>query len=223
MTEFEKKLIVLLKDNARYSLKELATMTDSDEKNQAILQGDAWTNSPYLWEPISEDLSNGWDLEFYSNEESEIDNSYSWVVEKFNEFIYFLNNFRGEDFKNGISNYVNVDRCIDVLLFTSVAQAGDNFAKNILWITYDGGNTWQPSVYDLDGTWGSKWDGSILYDSMTYLDLSVEYGNQLFRQLFRNFHDEIVERYKELRADVLSDENILNAFETFFDGISETC
>jgi len=35
MTEFEKKLIVLLKDNARYSLKELATMTDSDEKTVA--------------------------------------------------------------------------------------------------------------------------------------------------------------------------------------------
>lgn len=35
MTEFEKKLIALLKDNARYTYKELAAMTNSDEKTVA--------------------------------------------------------------------------------------------------------------------------------------------------------------------------------------------
>ena len=194
----------------------LFDMKDSDEKNQAILQCKSWSDSVFLKEPIADDFSNGWELEFYSNEESEIDNSSSWVVEKFNQFIYFLNNNNGDNFKNGISNYVNVDRCIDVLIYTAVIQGSDNLAKNILWITYDGGNTWQPSVYDLDSTWGCRWDGELFQNTNAYIDLSQSIGNMLFVRLYDNYHDKIVERYKELRSSILSDKNIINAFESFF-------
>ena len=200
-------------------------MEEGDEKNQAILQAQDGTGSTMLCEPIADDFSNGWDLEFYSNEDSKIDNSSEWVVTKFNEFMNFLlENESGESFKAGIGNYVNVERCIDVFLYTAVIQGMDNQLNNILYITYDGGNTWQPSVYDLDSTWGGyAWGNKILYAAPTVLDLSSAFGNVLFVRLFNYYYDEIKARYKELRAGILSNENIIQSFESFYSTIPDVC
>lgn len=192
-------------------------MSDSDEKNQAILMGDDWTFSTKLCEPINEDFSNGWDLEFYSNEESKIDNDSKWIVDSFNSMMAFLSDNDGQSFKDGIGNYINVERSIDAMLYTYLLCAQDNVSKNILWITYDG-IIWQPSVYDMDDTWGMVWNGIDWYshDAMLF---SKHDQNLLWTRLFDNYVEEIAERWQELRKDILTTANVENAFSKFFDEI----
>lgn len=69
-------------------------------------------------------------------------------------------------------------------------------------ITYDG-KVWHPSLYDMDSTCGLFWQSN------------------LWSKFEQAFGDEIYARYVELRANELSDENIIAEFEYFIDGIGQ--
>ena len=202
-------------------------MDDSDLKNQAILMAVDWTSSvAFRSEMANNKISSGWELEFASNEESLVDNDTSWVAISMNNLIRFVMENDGEAFKQGISEYADVDKCIDSMLFTFVMCADDNISKNILWATYDG-KVWFSSVYDMDGTWGMKWNGSIEFTENTHKISNLGNGgadagrshanyNLLWEKIYINFYDRVVARYIELRQSALSYENIANRFEAFF-------
>lgn len=188
-------------------------MNDESIK-QALLFGDNWDSSPALSSEIANVnnvAASGWDLEYCSTEDNK-EIGTAWVGESMNNFIRFLLNNDGENFKNGISDYTDVDRAIDALIYTFFIHACDNTSKNIIWASYDGVK-WIPSVYDLDGTWGMVWDGSFTYSPN---DFTPGGGNLLFQRLFANYREAITARYLELREDILSEANIINTFEAFF-------
>ena len=202
-------------------------MKDSDEKNQAILMGEHWNTSVALNALINRNNmgSSGWELEFASNEESLIDNDTTWVIDSMNRVIDFVMNNDGKKFVDGIDDYVDVDKCIDSMIYTFFICAGDNTSKNILWVTYDG-KIWFSSVYDMDGTWGLKWNGSVEFTENSYLisglkdKVNSEY-NLLWEKLYIYCFDRVVARYKELRQGPLSIANISNRFMDFFSKIPE--
>ncbi len=196
-------------------------MKDSDEKNQAIVMGDQWGKSVAMKEPITNitknwTYSNFWELEFASNEESTIDNSTDWVAHSLNNLINFVINNDGQDFIDGISQYADVDKCIDSMIYTFFICADDNVSKNVLWVTYDGTH-WFSSMYDMDGTWGLKWNGQIAFNENHLLinNLNIENYNLMWQKLYKNFYTRIVERYLEMRQGPLSYENIEKRFTEF--------
>lgn len=194
----------------------LLGMDDSEEKDQAILVAADWSEATALRTTMSIG-ADGWELEFYSNEESQIDNDPSWVAESFNDMITFVIENDGQDFIDGISQYVDVDKCIDSMIHTVVIYGRDNLSKNVLWATFDG-TVWFSSVYDMDGTWGAKWDGTVFYlpEWLMFDELATfEPVNLLWSKLYQNFYDRIAERYAQLRQGPLSMENITARFETF--------
>jgi len=208
-------------------------MKDSDEKNQAIVMAVTWNLDVAMRKEISYDKngsswtgSSGWELEYASNEDSLVDNNTTWVADSFNELIKFVMNNNGEDFKNGIHNYADVDKCIDSMLYTFFICADDNISKNILWATYDGTH-WFSSVYDMDGTWGMQWNGNMTFkDANTHLiNVLASHDNYkynlLWEKLYLNFYDQIVARYLELRESVYTMEHITERFEAFFSQIPE--
>ena len=202
-------------------------MKDSDEKNQAIVMGDQWGNSVAMKEPITNITKNWtyssyWELEFASNEDSLIDNSTDWVAHSLNNLINFVINNDGQDFIDGISQYADVDKCIDSMIYTFFICADDNVSKNVLWVTYDGTH-WFSSVYDMDGTWGLRWNGQVAFDENHLLinNLSIANYNLMWQKLYKNFYARIVERYLEMRKGPLSYENIEKRFTEFFDKIPE--
>ena len=189
-------------------------MGDNENLYEAMLMADDWTTSVSLKEHLKYDFSNGFELEYCSTEDNE-EIGTSWVVESFNKMIDFVNNNDSLDFIRGINDYVDVDRAIDSMLYTSFIHANDNVAKNILWLTYDG-VTWIPSMYDMDGTWGLYWDGSIIDYSELWLGV---YWNQLWKKIFDNMSNRIKNRWIELREGPLSYDNIVNKFSEFIDAI----
>ena len=202
------------KDKWLFDMDDYDPDEDTEIRKEAILMADTWTNSTFLKETINSDfISSGWELEFCSTEGTDIGTK--WVTESFNKFINFLKNNDGEDLKSGLSNYVDIDRAIDCLIYTNLLYARDNVAKNILWVTYDGVK-WIPSMYDMDGTWGLMYDGSM-YDEYSQSLI----GHLLNEKLFKNYKIEIKNRYSELRSEVLSLSNITSTFESFFELIPE--
>lgn len=191
-------------------------MTDSDEKNQAILMSKGFESSNYLKVPISEeDLANGkWEIEYHSNEDSDIDDSSDWVIDSFNNMVNFLIDNDGQDFNDGVEEYLNIDRCIDAMLYTFAISGEDNFANNMLWITYDG-KIWQLSMYDMDGTWGIASGGASFrpIDNVSFVNHKDH--TLIFKRLLENYKEEVIARWQELRASVLSEENMINEFTEF--------
>lgn len=184
---------------------------------QAMLMADAWGGATDLDKTMNSDYtSSNFELEFCSTEDTIGD---SWVVESFNNMITFINSNDGEDFKHGIGNYVNVGHTIDSMIYTWLIAAEDNTAKNILWATYDGVH-WFSSMYDMDGTWGLRYNGSQWLNSGFFLSANPSNApfmrNNLWKKIYANFKDEVVARYFELRKSVLSINNIENVFSSFF-------
>ncbi len=207
-------------------------MKDSDEKNQAIVMAITWNDevamrTEFFYNPSSNWTgSSGWELEYASNEDSTVDNNTTWVADSLTQLIRFVLNNDGEDFKNGIHNYLDLDKTIDSMLYTFFICAGDNISKNILWATFDGVH-WFSSVYDMDGTWGMQWDGSLSFKNAESHLINVLASNNnsnynlLWEKIYLNFYDKIVERYWELRQSVLTIEHITERFEAFFNLIPD--
>ena len=206
-------------------------MSHSDEKNQAIFMTNTW-NYPVSFREIS---TNGFELEYASNEESLIDNDTQWAYDSMLDLIRFTLNSSDEEFVNRVHEYADVDKCIDSMIYTFFICADDNTSKNILWVTLDG-KVWFSSMYDMDGTWGMRWNGNIEFDANTYPISSLVDGkgfpperegkqwvmNLLWERIYIHFFDRVCERYAELRDEgILSLDNISAHFIAFFDSIPE--
>ena len=101
-------------------------------------------------------------------------------------------------------------------IMMNYAWMRDNTGKNLLLATYDG-NVWYPTLYDLDTTWGTVYDGTYLYN---YKSGSISYnGSLLWSRLEKLFKKEIAERYFELRSTILSPDNIISEFNNFANSI----
>lgn len=185
---------------------------DDEDLYEALVMADDWHMSTSLNEPVADDFeSTRWELEYCSTEDTE---GTKWVVDSLNEMIYFLNNYKGEDFAERLRYYVNVERAIDCMIHTTVINGLDNTSKNIIWVTYDG-IQWMPCVYDMDSTWGIWWHGKEYYSVKDYSIETMMNGNVLWRKLFQYYKDDIIQRYFELRETVYSVDNIKKQFGDF--------
>lgn len=147
------------------------------------------------------------------------------IVTSFNAFQNFVINSTDEQFKANLENYVYVDSLIDYYIFQYAICGLDAMGKNQLFATYDG-TKWIATSYDMDSTFGLYWNGQK-YVSATYR-MQEDYEsckngnpNKLYVRLEKLFINEIKARYKQLRADILSYNNIVNTFEPFMDIIGK--
>ena len=109
--------------------------------------------------------------------------------------------------KSKIQSFFDVDSLIDYLIFSDVVTNTDGFRKNWQWVTYNG-IKWAVCPYDLDGIFG--WNGwSEQSPAMSRLgdDLQLPTG-----WVIKYFEKELCDRYRELRANILTAKNILTIF-----------
>ena len=180
-----------------------------DKKPNSILMAKEWSKSCFLQEEINENFSNGWEVEYCGNDDT---NSLR------NNFNKVINEIKNNDF-----SHIYVDRAIDSMLYTMLIGARDNYSKNILWASFDGSN-FLPSVYDLDATWGINWDGKSFSKYNEYLinDILSSWNcNELWKKLFQNYPLKIVSSYFSLREEPLKLDNILNKYNSFINSIDK--
>ena len=146
------------------------------------------------------------------------------ILTRWNEAIFFVMNSSDTEFISGIGAYFDVDSLIDYYLFGLASCGLDAFAKNQLYLTYDG-QKWYASMYDMDSTWGLYWDGQRFVPSSTARTSFEDYcssqssghGNLLYIRLEQLFMDAIQSRWEELKSNVLSIDRIIVQFERFTD------
>ena len=180
---------------------------DSDNPNHIVIGGEGW-DPANLFNAMPD--FETWAVEV--GEESEE------TLEKMNRLFDFVINSSDEAFKENFGEYLNLDSALNYYIMADLAYMEDNLGKNMLIATYDG-MEWYLSLYDLDTTWGTTWDGKSLYN---YEDSTLHLArNNLFARMEKAFSKELAERYFALREDILSNENIMKEFYAFEDQIPD--
>lgn len=182
---------------------------DMDDKNEnhIVMVAEELTNMTTFKENATYDY---WSCEVgTANQET---------LAKFNRFTNFIMNSTDEEFKNNIDDYLNVDATINYYVILQTFYISDNIGKNLVLITYDG-KIWYPTLYDLDASFGTQFNGrkEFEYDQLIDMDISI-----LFKRLRENFSNEIADRYFELRSDILTEQNIYNQIDSFYNLIPKT-
>ena len=147
-------------------------------------------------------------------------------------FIKFVAGSSDTDFVANAENYFDVQSVIDYDIFARIFCIVDNLCRNQIFFTYDGAK-WYEGVWDLDAVLGlpPTTRGFFSYDTefqsgyIAYKDYSVT--NMLYQRVENLFMDRFKARYNELRADILSNEGILDIYEKLtnviktYDGLLE--
>ena len=140
------------------------------------------------------------------------------------KFLTFINTSSDEDFKAKLSDYLDVNSIINVLLFGTWSHEWDFYNKSILFLTWNAGKSYFAIPYDLDSTWNMFWNGSSIDDNLT--DLSWINGsnnqNKLLHRLYDNFKPEIKAQWEKLRSGVWQTDKALDAFKQYIDSIPES-
>ena len=173
---------------------------DDNNPNHIIMVGEKYSTAT----TFKEVNIDGWN--------NQLDDNSPTVQQKMLRLINFVVNSTDQEFKENIEDYINLDATLNYYVLCHTLNIADNNAKNLIFVTYDG-KIWYPTLYDLDTTFGSYYHGLELYPT----DYSLQMNhNRLFERLSILFKKEIEQRYKELRQNILLEENIINEIDKVY-------
>lgn len=176
---------------------------DNKNKNHIIMVAEEYTQ-----ETLFKNLAIGkW--------ENELGDNSLETQKKFLRLSDFIINSTDEEFKKQFNQYLNLDSALNYYVLCNVLNIADNVAKNVIFVTYDG-KVWYPTLYDLDTSFGTYYNGQNLYESNYIVPLE---NNTFFYRFNQLFSKEIADRYFELRKNILSEENIINEIDKFYSQI----
>lgn len=149
----------------------------------------------------------GWTLETGEENQENLD--------KLNRAISFVVNSTDKEFKENFHEYFDLDATLNYYVISEALLLSDNFAKNMMLITYDG-KVWYPVLYDLDSSFAVNSYGNTIYgnDVSAWLERS-----NFFKRFSEVFSNEIAERYFEFRQDILTQENLNKELDDFIKSI----
>lgn len=153
-------------------------------------------------------LTDDFDLEYVSDEENS-----DWVLTSLNNLIGAVINSDGTDLDTTVAKFLDWHSAIDYLIFTVLLRGTDMFRKNYLLVTYDGVK-WFFSAYDMDSTYGMKWDGKG-FDSANGYPFLNDYNHRVMELIYTYKKDELLARYEEIRNTVMSEDNVYQKFTNF--------
>ncbi|MGN0086508.1 MAG: CotH kinase family protein [Alloprevotella sp.] len=173
-----------------------------------------------------------YEIKYPDYEEEKIDWGPLWNA------VNFVATSGDNQFDAQLQTYFDLDNVTDYYLFIELLLATDNHGKNMFFYNYDqlNDNTDYRQMiglapWDLDGTWGRRWDGSSSITSAdqdfdTFL-WSYEHGNlTLFTRMLDSYslrwNDLLSERYAKLRGKEFQEEALIKRFTDYADLFSQS-
>lgn len=153
---------------------------------------------------------DGMELEYVTDESNS-----DWVKTSLNRLINACVNSWGGDLDTTVAQYLDWGNAIDYYIHNIIIDGTDNVAKNYLFATFDG-TKWYFTPYDMDATYGNKWNGKYMNrpnTGVTFNSMATE--SRIFELIKRFKTNELKARYAALRADKLSEYKIAEEFENF--------
>lgn len=177
------------------------------KKTGFVFKASTWTEPVMFKEamPYFDNNSEEWEGWESKYPEADDDRPIDWSI--LYNFVKFVSTSSDEDFKDSISNLVDLDNLADYLIFINAVQAEDNSAKNTFFSIYDTSisKKFFYTVWDLDATLGRTWRGEIQTAPFYF---NGPNSNLLYRRLLQlnpgNFIGRIKAKWQELKNNQLA-------------------
>lgn len=130
-----------------------------------------------------------------------------------------IDNQSKETFETEVGKLADLDSFIDYCCFQALITGHDGIGKNYLLGAFDMGK-WFISAYDMDSTYGVHWDGRsyLGVDSRPTFKTNV-IDHKLLIGVKKYLPEKLKARYEQLRATVLSENNVQLVFYNFLGSI----
>lgn len=184
----------------------------NDKKKDNIALSDQQSPLSRFIQPFTPE--NLQEAEFEAKSPAKVDQS---VADKFNE-LYKLANASDDEYQVLESKYLDVPAAIDYLVFGAVINNIDGIIKNATYINKKN-SKWVIMPYDLDTSWDNKWDGTTLPLNSDFFAELKNSQNHLLITIYNHHQQDIINRYRELRTNVLSTAHVTKLFNQWFDEI----
>lgn len=125
-------------------------------------------------------------------------------------FVDFVLNSSDSDF-NGVWDKFNYQNYLDYFIFLNLTRAADNTGKNIYIAKYDSASPYFYVPWDLDGTFGLRWDGT--YMNITDDILTNGFMNRVIATNVGNYTADVNARWAELRQSILNTDYVIDRFQ----------
>ena len=189
---------------------------DDENAGHCLLQGvhnNEGDTSQNLAEEFRLASTSGWECEFPDS----LDQT---VATKFVSLISFVMNSTDDEFKAGLNDRLDVASAIDYYLFAWYCGCVDSLARNLGMATYDGGDKWYCTYWDLDSTFGLNPQGTAFKSPiMACPGDYADTNSLLWQRLVANFPDELNARLEELKETAFNTKYIINRYSEFFSTI----
>lgn len=153
------------------------------------------------------------------------ENNIEWARTSLNNLINACATSNGSNLDTTIATMLDWDSAIDYYIFISLIRGNDMVDKNYILATHDG-TKWFFSAYDMDCTYGLAFDGAKFFsatkdalDGQTWNMTQIAARHRLFELIKTYKLDALKARYAELRASVMSEDNVAFMFRNFAGGI----
>lgn len=184
---------------------------DEENENNIVIFGN--TPQPTAFQELETEEWNNYEVEFGEANEQ--------TLNKLNRLINFIKNSSDKEFVDDFEKYFNVDSVLNYYCLMKYAHLIDNVTRNIFLVTYDG-EVWYMISYDFDNSWGNEFnESSIITDHVNKHTTYYINKSPLWKRFEKLFAEEIKERYKELRKEILTKENVTNKMNEFYKLIPE--
>ncbi len=164
-----------------------------------------------------------YELQYPDYEEEAVDWEPMW------NGVNFVATSTQDEFDAKVKDYFDYPALRDYYLFIELMLATDNHGKNMFWYVYDKqsgkyGQKLGLTPWDLDGTWGGRWDGSTYICSPTQdFDTFIwnyEHGQlttyiKLAQSTTIDWAGDLKARYAELRKTYFSEQSLTNRFASY--------
>ena len=182
---------------------------DSKDEKQYTIEAEQHSKATAFKENITEFNEDVFDVEAGTKSEA--------ALKHIQDTIAFVKDSSDEEFRKKFGEYFDLDSTLDYIVCCFYFGAVDNLDKNMLLVTYDG-KKFYPSMYDLDTTYGTHFDGTEKdpYDT--------RYDNEdslLWNRFINIFSNEVAQRWFDLRKDIFTKEATMKEFRDFYNSIPE--
>ncbi len=136
------------------------------------------------------------------------------------EFVNFVVNEDSLGFYSEYPNKFDIENAVDYFIFLNLVRATDNYGKNIYLAKYTKDDVYFYVPWDLDGTFGTIWNGS--QENITNDILLNGFYKRLIRDNSPNgFIDKLAGKWNNFRNHILSEENLLGLLEENYNYLLE--
>lgn len=189
----------------RVDRKQLRLKAHNGNIRGELHKGISWGASTFSALPAFDNNSLLWGGFEYKHPEEEIDWSNLY------ELVDFVMNAPSAAFYQDYPNRFDTENLVDYFIFLNLLRATDNTGKNIYIAKYDANSKYFYVPWDLDGSFGTIWDGSNA--PITDDILSNGFYNRLMFDCSTNgFRQKLKDKWLALRSTLLTEDFLMLMF-----------